>query len=354
MKRCRSVSDGSPYRPWGILDEVCGRLSIARWDVVACVGPEERSVAAVVRLFKLGRLAKPFVLQVDDPPSRFSVAIASAQQLRQAELERTLGHEVKPDRYHLLTAAQSLVEYADTLCAEASENLIVDITSLPKRFFFALVKRLQRCARIQNLVVTYTYGDRHFKGPLAEDPAPAAHLPLFAPPYPEVSPQVMVVALGFHPLGLPEMLEERNAINEIRLLFPFPTDPANAHRVWGFLHSIGSSLPQSVQGRDPIFVPGHDASAVFDYLVSLTDGGVRPAVFAPFGPKPVSLAMCLFASLTETPVYYTQPRIYNPAYTTGVRLHRGTPLTYAYCIRLSGRNLFAIPAASAGLSLTST
>ncbi|MNE96388.1 hypothetical protein D3C80_1945870 [compost metagenome] len=90
---------------------------------------------------------------------------------------------------------------------------------------------------------------------------------------------------------------------------------------------------------------GINVPEVFDAIGALTDFGERFAILAPFGPKPISLAMALYASRVYTgqehcSVNYTQPTVYNPDYSSGVKLQRGLPLINSYAIRLNGQNLY--------------
>ena len=56
----------------------------------------------------------------------------------------------------------------------------------------------------------------------------------------------------------------------------------------------------------------------------------------------MSLGMALFARLTETPIYYTQPTDYRPDYSEGVLEVDSHPVTYAYLLRLAGRDLYIV------------
>jgi hypothetical protein len=126
---------------------------------------------------------------------------------------------------------------------------------------------------------------------------------------------------------------------EFKLLFPFPPGPPNFQRNWKFVAQLEQTLPLR---SEPIRVEAYNVSDTFDHIVELTSRGTRPAVFAPYGPKPMSLAMCLFAILSGSPVYYTQPQTYHPEYSIGVKEVGGFPLSYAYCIRLNGRDLYSL------------
>lgn len=69
---------------------------------------------------------------------------------------------------------------------------------------------------------------------------------------------------------------------------------------------------------------------------------MKKALLAPYGPKPMSVGMAIYATMTESPVYYTQPKIYHPDYSAGISILNGRPEIYTYCLKLGGRNLFQI------------
>jgi hypothetical protein len=71
---------------------------------------------------------------------------------------------------------------------------------------------------------------------------------------------------------------------------------------------------------------------VYDKISSL--GKDKKVIFAPYGPKTISLGMCLYASLNGSAVYYTQPTSYNPNYSDGCGK------SYAYLIKLDGALLY--------------
>lgn len=81
----------------------------------------------------------------------------------------------------------------------------------------------------------------------------------------------------------------------------------------------------------------------------MTDNGLLTSAIAPYGPKTVSLAMCLFSlavaklGLPRVPVYYAQPLRYALDYTEGVGQVGDAPSTTAYSLRLSGRDLYDLP-----------
>ena len=72
----------------------------------------------------------------------------------------------------------------------------------------------------------------------------------------------------------------------------------------------------------------------YDYIMHETSNGQKGVIFAPYGPKPISLAMCIYASKHNSAVYYTQPHHYNPNYSSGIKN------TFGYCIILNSTILY--------------
>jgi hypothetical protein len=80
-----------------------------------------------------------------------------------------------------------------------------------------------------------------------------------------------------------------------------------------------------------------DLSEAFDSLLRLTSRGKKAVTLAPFGPKPISAAMCLLACQNKRAVvYYTQPKRYAINYSHGLK-----DIT-AYWIKHKGRNLYSL------------
>jgi len=241
----------------------------------------------------------------------------------------------------LLEPYHEIVASAKRIAGEAGPNLIVDVSALPKRFYFPLVKILLRERAQANILVTYTVAARHAEGPLAEDLSDPQEVPLFRAYPDDDREQMLVVALGLDASGIQKVTSERE-VGEIKVLFPYPTPPPQQARRWDAFRD--SMRPFAQERIEIIGVSGMAMPAAYDALYNLTDAGNRSALLAPYGPKPVSVAMLLFASgvgQQTASVVYTQPKYYNPAYSSGVATARdGTPLIYAYPLRLGGRNLY--------------
>ena len=232
--------------------------------------------------------------------------------------------------------------FLDSVIGQNDVNVVLDISCLPKRFFFPIIRLICRRENVQNILITYSVPDSYTKHRLAFDPQDWGYLPLFqreiAPD--GVSSNRVIVGVGFLPFHLPELIKDDFDGSEVTLILPFPPGPPQYQRNWQFVHDIyGTSWPGN-EKRLIRRVDATDASGCFDHLLSIARDEPELAILAPFGPKPHSLAMCLFAMKHGCDVYYTQPRYYHPDYSTGMKMIGSKPLTYAYLIRNSGTDLY--------------
>jgi hypothetical protein len=332
---------GVPYfRPWGLMNWVLPRITSSGWSFLGGLSTEDRSLGTWSFLASKGLLSKAEFIQVQDPPSRYStIAQKLIDGLRLKLLTSGVkASDIKP--FPLFTRTENLVKFVGDFISTATGDVVLDISSLPKRFFFPVLKLLLNSKSIVNLVVAYTVPETYGVGSLSEDPEPWRHIPLFAPPYPEPEVSYLIVGIGFEPLALPELLQDDYHSVSIKLLFPFPPGPPSFQRTWEFVRNIEANFPHSA--REPIRVDARDVSDTFDHIFAATDGAKGYAVLAPYGPKTISLAMCLYSIGTNNPVYYTQPRVYNPFYSKGISTVAGEPETYGYCLRLSSKDLYTL------------
>ncbi|MEZ6127804.1 MAG: hypothetical protein R3C59_03920 [Planctomycetaceae bacterium] len=257
----------------------------------------------------------------------------------------------------------AIIELAIGLAEESPPNVILDVSAMPKRFFFPILTHLCEASQIENLVVTNTsplrYGDVMSGG--WDDWKP---LPIYDGDPFDHSPNVtLVVGVGYQLLSIQQILERnKSRTAAVKLMLPFPSLHPGLIENWKFIRHIVRQRQASLEGRQserpPIErVPISDVSLAFDRLVRLTERGkTRSLILAPYGPKPLSVAMCLlgFARRTlgfddelerwryPTEIGYTQPAWYHPDYTAGIRLTNGVPDVAAFCIRLKGRSLYQL------------
>ena len=124
------------------------------------------------------------------------------------------------------------------------------------------------------------------------------------------------------------------------MLIPFPASLTALRRAWDSVFGFESqSLPDKFENHR---VDTADLPGAFERIASFARDPSAKLAFAPFGPKPISAAMCLYASQRKSSVYYPQPRIYHPDYSQGVGEVDGKPAVFAYWIKHAGNRLYKI------------
>lgn len=334
----------SVYRPWGPLEWVVRKLPGEPWGLIGVLGIEDRCIATVAAL--AGDLRARRFLKILDP----YLSPPAAFKDRFAEMQGRLlagGTNVAEIReVELLHDIDTMLDELDLFLVVAGPRVVLDITSMPKRWFFPLVRGLMNNASVKTLVVTYTSAQA-YANQLSSDPAAVAPLPTFDEPRVSAHYDELVVGVGFAPLGLKDLFSAD--ISKIRYLFPFPPGPPNFFRNWHFLRALEAEVENPHRrAEDRWLMDMYDVSGAFEALCRITQNGDHTAALAPFGPKTLSLAMCLFALAAEKAgkepvhVYYTQPRRYAIDYTTGIKLANGVPDIAAYCLRINGRDVYQI------------
>lgn len=331
------------FRPWGTLNWIMSQLSVVpNWSLLGALGTEERSLAAWRQLNTLGKLGFYSLLNIIDVPSRHSALFKQRDSERKAEFVANAGDLSKVHKLQITAEHFRIVESLKDFLSAGGEDVIVDITSMPKRFFFPVIRLLQKdlFGAPRNIIVTYSIPERYTRDNLAENFGDWAHLPLFEGNYSAKKATNLVIGVGFEALGLLDRVETSEAGRRISFLLPFPAPIKAFQRSWELLRRLQEHQPPDSYTVHRVDV--RDASDAFDRLLSVTDRGKIMVDLAPFGPKPMSLAMCLYASAVDCPVFYTQPTVYHPDYSTGTLVKSGEPEIYAYALRIDGNNLYAL------------
>ena len=304
-------------------------------DFLGCVAPEERCLSTWEYLNGQSKLAQQKLFLIQDVDSSYSNRVEAKNNLHIARL-RTLGCSPHAIERHALTEAFGIIINAiEEFIRTSSGDVALDISCLPKRLFFPILNLLFKSDRIYNLLVTYTVPAGYSDNKLAERNDEWAPLPTFGALQPHVRPTRLVVNVGFMAMGLDEQVAEQDW-EQIYLLFPFPAEPPTISRSWEFVRSLESqrrSAEFELYHTDPM-----NLSDAFNRLVTIGSSG--PVILAPFGPKTISAAMCLYATLTGSEVYYAQPTVYRHDYSIGVAQSAGAPSIFAYWIRMNGKNFY--------------
>lgn len=334
------------YRPSGPLRWAIAKLPTCNsWDVIGALAAEPRANEVVTELELLGKLRSAQLLHIIDEPSEFQLLSQKACKKNRDALSCKLSSELQVFDAELFFDVDELEAIFSKLESSIGASVILDITSLPKRFFFYLVRRLRSSAAVQNLLVTYAiplgYGKKMHKNPGGWMP-----LPSFGSEESISSKPMLVISVGFHHLKLFELIRDRTP-KPVRLIMPFPSMPPGFAQNWEFvryIHEQGVEL----HARDVRRVDPYSLSLAFDHLRSQCTGHDTELILAPFGPKPISLAMALYALTREdaglpVTVGYTQPIAYSNEYSHAVRHDvNGNPVVHAYCVKLSGNLIYKI------------
>lgn len=337
------------FRPWGRPDWVCEKFGKASWTALACLGTEKRSVVSAA---KFACLATDLVLvKVEDPrlgTKEFLDSQDSAFKRNRAYYTKKAPLAARDETADLKASIDRIEEICGS--AAGSGDVILDITSFPKRWFFPMLRLLIADDRVQNLQVIYTRGSSHARV-LAESPETLRVLPTFASMDARDSHDVAFVGVGFHLHSMLTMFGADRA-RAMHLLFPFPPGPPGIQRNWKFVQQVERVVQRDatlLDGADPInflHLDSVDVSLAFDAMRMASNRGEKTSMMAPYGPKPFSLAMCLFAiaaeraGLDDIPVYYSQPKKYAVDYTADAASRLGSLDTWSYAIKRSGRFLY--------------
>ncbi|MCY3689898.1 MAG: hypothetical protein OXG90_13105 [Gammaproteobacteria bacterium] len=336
------------FRAWGLLGNVIQAADVGRWAFLGCVSMEYRSVVALLQSREAVEISDLLMFSIaDSSESRF---FTESMELTRAHRDLLLEKGVPRTafREHELLEPfgdiQSAIDEFLDNCV--GQNLMFDISSMPKKLFFFVVKRaMQRRCQFENIIAVYSEPERYSNESLAENPQQWSTLPGFDGPrrLPEPEKRRIVIAMGFEPLGLPDLVVQGEFADvKIHLLFPFPTPPDRIRKNWEFARDLFPEPTSSIQFRH---VDGWNVPDVFDLLGTIGQAGQTQLTLAPYGPKPMSLAMALYAGSHDngsnaTAVYYTQPTAYNPRYSTGVRTIGGQAGIHCYAIKRLGQFLY--------------
>ncbi len=336
------------FRANGLLDWILKKFPSLRWSLVGVLGVEDRSLAAWKVLEQKKKLNAVKLLEIvdgDNPSAPLPPQSTNLTAKRNAFFAGGGTASSILPALPLLSKEAEIVAAAEEFCKNCSENVMLDISSMPKRYFFPWLTVLYTCRSIRNLFVTYTVPEI-YDSTLAENAEVQQALPMFNAPTTEPAEKILIVGVGYQLLRLPELIDDMHLTqNNIRLLFPFPSPPPGYQKNWDIVRHINKKLP--ITPEMIVRVSTNDPSEVFDCILRLTNRGKNHAILAPFGPKPMSLGMCVYAIAKRLngeaiPAYYTQPLSYSPSYSSGVQTFEGIQQIHTYCLRISGRNLYQI------------
>ncbi len=314
------------------------------WLLIGAISTQERCLSMVRNQTTTFNLAHAAFLEIVDEASTFSDQAKALRDKNRAHFQKEVKAELRElhtfDLLEPIMRLQRLV--GQWVVGQHRKNIILDITCLPERFFFPLLRRILDSTEVENLIITCMAPARYTDQELAYNPQDLVYIPTFGGSN-ESKPRPVkrvIVSAGFLPFGLPDLIKDNYSEPDIELhvIFPFPAEPANVKRSWEFVRKV--ELEGLKDDRQLARVGANDLAGCFDRINAITRDGSIPTVFAPYGPKAHSVAMCLKAILMDSEVVYTQPTFYHPEYTTGIKLDDGVPTGYAYAVRVNGQALY--------------
>lgn len=333
------------YRPWGPLPWLDRKFDSPSWSVLGVSGTEERG-ASTLMLIPSTRRKECRFLRIIDPesanPSEYEDRLDTlAEGLVALGVDQSMMPEVP-----LLANIDEIRDQVSAFLENSGPDIILDITSMPKWWFFPTLRFLLEDDRAKTLIVTYGSGVK-YASHLASNTRALEPLPTFEGQDGRSEHKELIVAIGFAPLELADLYAE--PMERVRYLFPFPPGPPHFERNWRFLQDLEERIAHDRRHDDDRWhVNMYDCPSVFEALERFTDKGRRTSALAPFGPKTISLAMCLFSLACEAadrpsvPAFYTQPKRYALNYTTGIKYVNGEPDVRAYAIKIKGRVLYQL------------
>jgi hypothetical protein len=328
------------YRPWGSLDWLFSLSSPKNWHFVGVFGTEERSLCSWRYTKDLGLLAGQQLIEIQDVESeKYRDRINEALTARRDELKQT-GRDTSPIlQMGLMSELFVILSFADQI-ESFGPSVILDLTSFPKRFYFPILRKLMNSSRVRDLVLTYTsaasYPPDLGGNPLYEDIEEWHVLPGFGG---VSSEELWIVSIGFLVESLRRYVGD-NPNQKMKILVPFPAPLAVLRRTWESVANL--ERDHSEIRFEKVRVEPLDMSATFDRIRSLAGNPEKSLAFAPFGPKPMSAAMCLYAMQRDSSVHYPQPTVYNPDYSKGIKNNNPSDAITAYWVKHEGENLYSV------------
>lgn len=321
-------------RPWGNLEQILKMSDVDRWDFIGTLGTEERSITSWKYLANTKRVSSVKMLRITDFESRFTERANKLLSERTNEFivdggaKKCIQDDLTIDS-ELYIISGIINEFIGKSCG----SIILDISSMPKRFFFVFIRQILFSEKIENFVICYNSPEKYsIAQDLAEEVGTWDILPGFGGS--NETSTVLVVGVGFMVESLQQHIGESNTHDSIRLLMPFPAPFEVLRKSWDSIYRLNQN--RKVEKFDLKRVAPGDMSSAYDLIQSISDEDPESVLdFAPFGPKPISAAMCIHSCYTNSNVYYPQPKIYNPEYSSGSQ-----PIIQGYWIKHGGNQLY--------------
>jgi len=326
------------YRPWGNIDWIIKNFPRStKWFFIGAISTEDRTIAAYNFLKENSNIIiKSHFMVINDKQSRHTQVCKHKIATNRKRLSK---YDEESEFYLLYEYDNIIVDFAKTI-SHNHQNIIFDISCLPKRFFFPLLRRFQTDNNIENVIITNAIPLKYeHSQPLSESYGNWRTIPLFQDLSDEATKAIILFSVGHLPMGAPGPIYDICNSKKLILYFPFPGHPHSLNPIWRLVYEIEKTIENS-DSIEIECVSACDTSEMFESMKRATNDGQTNAILAPYGPKPFSLAMALFAIKFNQPVYYTQPRIYHPDYSSGIQIKDGMPVINAYVTKCNAKSYY--------------
>lgn len=331
--------------PWGKVEWLFDKLDRKKWVTIASNSFEDRCLALPLKLKEMDIVDKVYCIDVKSPNGRFDDKINELKYENKKVFKSTFLNRVTFFENQLMAQPNVWNDIAREV-AYNTDSIVIDITTLPKRVFFFIIKKLMKEAGIKNIIACYTRAESYKEGKLTEDAEPPSALPGFARTSSENRGSLVVVSVGYMSFNLNDYLEQGN-VKAVKYLFPFPPGSPSFRRNWHLLHKIAHTSGVSTKEENIKRVHAMDMFSALEWLKEIRAGSVESKGLnmdmIPLGPKTHSLAMALNYLDNEdySEVVYSQPRLYYPNYSKGIMVDDNkNHEIYAYCLKVGGVQQF--------------
>lgn len=326
-------------RPWNLVRKSLRDVPTDEWGFIGCISFEDRFDAVAKQCKNLS--AHSLWLKFHNNRSSAASVVSDRIEKNELKLQRLANWTYKIHSYPLLGNLADIEISFNELLNNGISRLILDISCLSKSAFFPLLRLAIKSNNLQDLLIGYSIPEKYSEKPLAAELNPMLGLPGMAPDSDNMTldPKLFIASIGYLPFDVQELEQQFNGKIPMEVIFPFPSTNPAYQRNWELMQQLFSD--QNPGEKSPRRVDARDMSRVYD-IISMEDTRTEgPVLLLPFGPKPHAAAMAIRAIQRGHEVYYTQPKYYNPDYSSGVKKHSsGEDESYAYWIKYGGEMLY--------------
>ena len=326
-------------RPWNLVRKALCEVTPDEWGFIGCLSFEDRFDAVARQCGVLS--AKSLWFKFHNQRSSSAAIVLDRISKNEQKMSRLPNWSYTVEEHPLLGNLAGIRLGFDKLLSTGISRLVLDISCLPKAVFFPLLRFAIEAGQLKDIVIGYSIPEKYAESPLAAELNPMMGLPGMMPQQTDTAqdPKLFIASIGYLPFDVQELEQQFGGKTPMEVIFPFPSSNPAYQRNWDLMQQLFSD--QSPGEKSPRRVDARDMSRVYD-IISAEDSRVEGSVLLlPFGPKPHAAAMAIRAIQRGHEVYYTQPKYYNPEYSSGVKKHScGDEESYAYWIKSDGVMLY--------------